>query len=228
MEQHIIIYSIYNMEVNIIGNGPSLNTINKNNIFKSKNINISYNRAFLIYEKYDFYPKYYFCIDKAVLLNSFENIVNLLDKPIDYFVLLRCKETELFEGHEKIILVEKNEDNEKYFGDVAVFSINFLYTVKKYNKFNIYGCDCSYEENYDKLNVDVEYNNNDIARRIILKPRKNTKDPNHFFDYYFGHGSEYSVPRENNHLRCWNNLYKNMKDIKIIFKTNSKAIKLFE
>ena len=88
--------------------------------------------------------------------------------------------------------------------------------------FDIYGCDCCYIEDYNKLNVDVEYNDNDPARRIVLKPKKGSKDPNHFIDNYYDDSTEYSVPRTNNHFNCWKNLIK-LKNINITFKTNSKA-----
>ena len=104
---------------------------------------------------------------------------------------------------------------------MATFSIYYLYK-KGFKNFNIYGCDCSYIEDYDKLNVDIEYNDNDPARRIVLKPKKGSKDPNHFIDNYFDETTEYSVPRTSNHINCWKQLNK-IRDIKIIFKTKSKA-----
>ena len=207
--------------INIIGNGPSLNTIDKTKIFNNINITVSYNRAYIIYQKYNFYPTYYFCIDKAVLLNCLNDIRNLLNTAIKHFVLLECDETSDLIDNEKISLIKKNNDNKYYFGDVATFSIYYLYK-KGFKNFNIYGCDCSYIEDYDKLNVDIEYNDNDPARRIVLKPKKGSKDPNHFIDNYFDETTEYSVPRTSNHINCWKQLNK-IRDIKIIFKTKSKA-----
>lgn len=211
--------------VNIIGNGPSLNDIDKKDLFKSKDISVSYNRAFIIYEEYNFYPTFYFCIDKAVLLNCLNDIKKLLETPIKYFVLLKCEETLELEKNYKVKLVEKNKDIVKYFGDVSTFSIYYLYN-SGLQDFNIYGCDCEYIEDYKKLNVDVEINDNDPSRRIVLKPRKDSKDINHFIDSYFGEGTEYSVPRTNNHLNCWKNI-SYIEDININFKTKSKAKDFF-
>jgi len=70
--------------INIIGNGPSLNTIDKTKIFNNSNINVSYNRAYIIYQKYNFYPTYYFCIDKAVLLNCLNDIRKILNTNIKH------------------------------------------------------------------------------------------------------------------------------------------------
>ena len=207
--------------INIIGNGPSLNTINKSELFNSNYDSVSYNRAYIIYKKYNFYPTYYFCIDKAVLLNCLSDITKLLDSEIKHFVLLECDETMHLNNNEKVTLIKKNNENKYYFGDVATFSIYYLFK-KNMKNFDIYGCDCSYIEDYNKLNVDVEYNDNDPARRIVLKPKKGSKDPNHFIDNYYDDSTEYSVPRTNNHFNCWKNLIK-LKNINITFKTNSKA-----
>ena len=212
--------------INIIGNGPSLNDINKKELFKSNNINVSYNRAYIIYDKYNFYPTYYFCIDKAVLLNCLKDITKLLTSSIQYFVLLKCDETiPLINISKKITLIEKTDENKMYFGDVSVFSINYLYNIG-HNDFDVYGCDCRYVENYDKLNVDIEYNENDPARRIVLKPKKGSVDPNHFIPNYFDETTEYSIPREKNHFNCWKQLSM-IDEIKIMFKTKSNAEYLF-
>ena len=90
----------------------------------------------------------------------------------------------------------------------------------------MFGCDCSYIEDYQKLNVDIEYNE-DPNRRIVLKPKKGSKDPNHFIDNYFDNGTEYSVPRTKNHLESWNNISK-INGINIIFKTKSSASIYFQ
>jgi hypothetical protein len=211
--------------INIIGNGPSLNSINKKELFEQQNISVSYNRAYIIYEEYDFYPTFYFCIDKTVLLNCLADIKKLLDTSIKYFVLLECEETLDMQNHCKVKLVKKEEDVVKYFGDVATFSVYYLYK-SGFEKFNIYGCDCSYVEDVDILNVDVELND-DPARKIVLKPKKNTKDINHFIESYFSEGTEYSVPRTQNHLNCWKNISE-LSNIKVSFLTHSDAKIFFD
>ena len=205
--------------IKIIGNGPSLNTIDKSKLFNNLFPSVSYNRAYIIYETYNFYPTYYFCIDKAVLLNCLPDIKKLLNSPIQYFILLECNETLDLLKHEKITLIQKNNDNKYYFGDVATFSIYYLYQ-NGFQNFDIYGCDCNYIEDYQKLNVDLEFNTKDPARKIILKPKKGSKDPNHFLDNYFDESTEYSVPRTQNHLSCWKYLFK-IKNLHLLFKTKT-------
>lgn len=206
--------------VNIIGNGPSLRNVELKTL--RNKINVAYNRSYIIYKERHFYPTFYFCIDKVVLLNCVEDIINLLDSPIQKFVLLDCVETRKIQS-DKVVLIQKDPKNTQFFGDVAVFSIYYL-KILGYKKYNIYGCDCNYVEDYDLLNVDVEINNNDPARRIILIPREGSIDPNHFIDNYFEFGTEYSVPRTKNHVYCWKNIIKchKSKEINISFKTKSR------
>lgn len=212
--------------INIIGNGPSLNEINKDVLF-SQNNTVSFNRMYIIYDEYNFYPKYYFCIDKTVLLNCLDDIIKLINmNKIEEFCLLKCNETIHLKNNSNVTLIKPNENNRPYFGDVATFAIYYL-SKKGFKEMNVYGCDCNYIEDYEKLNVNVEYNNNDPARRIILKPKQDSKDPNHFIDNYFDHTCEYSVPRMNNHLKCWKNIKEKL-HVNINFKTTSKASKFFK
>ncbi|MEL7490838.1 MAG: glycosyltransferase family 29 protein [Pseudomonadota bacterium] len=210
----------------IIGNGPSLKGFNFRTL--RNQTTVSFNRAYIIYKKENFYPCHYFCIDKAVLLNCLADIEGLLDSPIQRFVLLDCPETAHLKEHPKVELVGKTKENAPFFGDVATYSLHHLIN-EGYRAFDIYGCDCSYIEDIDKLNVDVERNEDDPARRIVLKPRKGASDPNHFLPEYFGEGTEYSVPREANHYKCWEGVKALSDETKsaIVFRTPSKVSHLF-
>ena len=83
-------------------------------------------------------------------------------------MLLKCEEIAHLKDYKKVTLVERNNEVVPFFGDVATFSIYYLYK-KDYSRFNVYGCDCNYIEDYNILNVDVERNNKDPSRRIVLK-----------------------------------------------------------
>jgi hypothetical protein len=210
----------------IVGNGPSLNEFDHKDVFNNNEDSASSNRAYIIYEKYNYYPNYYFCIDKAVLLNCLPHIKQLFDSPIKQFILLHCDETAELSSHEKVVLVHKNSGNEKYFGDVSTFMIYYLYKNFNIKHFNIYGCDCSYVEDCDQLNVDIQYNENDPARRIVLKPKPGSTDPNHFLPNYYDEHTEYSVPRTKNHLTMWKNISL-ISDIVVHFKTFSNGSVFF-
>ncbi|MEP2742515.1 MAG: FkbM family methyltransferase [Bauldia litoralis] len=213
-------------KVNIVGNGPSL----KDFPFRTlrDRVTVSFNRAYIIYEKENFYPSIYVCVDKVVLLNCLKDIEGLLESPIQRFVLLDCPETAHLAGHPKVELVARTKKNAGFFGDVATFALHHLMQAG-YRDFDVYGCDCSYIEDIEKLNVDVEKNADDPARRIVLKPRKGAADPNHFLPEYFGEGTEYSVPREANHYKCWQSVRQGAKDTgtTLTFRTPSKVSDLF-
>jgi FkbM family methyltransferase len=213
--------------VTIVGNGPSLSAINLRTLRSS--VTASFNRAYIIYEEQNYYPTYYFCIDKAVLLNCLNDIRRLLDSPIKKVVLLDCDETRDLAKHPKVELVLRTKESALCFGDVATFSVWYLAGVG-YRRFDVLGCDCSYIEDIETLGVNVETNDDDPARRIVLKPRKGSVDPNHFIPNYFCEGTEYSVPREANHLKAWMAVAElaKTKRLRVVFRTPSKASRLFE
>ena len=159
-------------------------------------------------------------------MNCLPHIKQLLDGPTKQFILLHCDETKELVSHEKVVLVHKNNDNMKYFGDVSTYMIYYLYKNLNIKHFNVYGCDCSYIEDCDQLNVNVEYNENDPARRIVLKPRPGSIDPNHFLPNYYDEHTEYSVPRTKNHLTMWKNISL-LPHIVVHFKTFSNGSVFF-
>lgn len=219
-------YKKADQTVTIIGNGPSLSAINLRTL--RSGVTASFNRAYIVYEERNFYPTYYFCIDKAVLLNCLDDIRKLLNGPVSQFILLECEETLDLARHPKVKLISKAKDNAPYFGDVATFSVWWLVQAG-YRHFDVLGCDCSYVEDIETLDVDVETNDDDPARRIVLKPRKGSVDPNHFIPNYFGEGTEYSVPREANHLKAWKAVaeFAKTNQMRIVFRTHSNASHLF-
>ncbi len=210
----------------IMGSGPSLRGFPFRRL--RNEATASFNRAYIMYEKENFYPCFYFAIDKAVLLNCLNDIEQLLDSPILKFILLECAETKHLATHDKVTLVEKTKENAKYFGDVATFAIHYFIR-QGYKRFDIYGCDANYREDLDELNVDVERNDNDPAQRVVLKPRKGAVDPNHFLPNYFGEETQYSLPRTSNHHKCWESI-KHLSEeqrVRICFRTPSKVDHLF-
>lgn len=212
--------------VTIVGNGPSLKKVDLE-MLRSK-CWVSFNRAYIMYKELNLFPNYYFCIDKTVLLNCLPDIEQLItSSPIQYFVLLDCAETRKLGGRPNVSLVRKDAANAEYFGDVSVFSIHYLFTVKRIKKFDVYGCDCHYVEDPKQLNVDVIYNDKDPAQRVSYKPKKGASDPNHFRSDYFNESTLYSIPRTKNHERNWQTLSK-IREISVAFLTPSKASHFFK
>ena len=64
----------------VIGNGPSLNDIDIQKLRDKETA--SFNRAYIAYEDWGFYPTYYQIIDPTVFEDNKEDIKNLFDTPI--------------------------------------------------------------------------------------------------------------------------------------------------
>lgn len=208
----------------IIGNGPSLNKIDLSKL-KNKDT-ISFNRAYIAYNDWGFFPKYYMAVDTIVLQNIKEKVKELLETtPIEKFFLPLWSK-EYFGNNDKIGYLNLKNSlffNRRFWGtsfnrlriisNVGATSIPVL-KILGYKNYIILGTDCNYVES-DIKNVDIEYNPDDkLGRRIVYKSSGDS-DPNHFRPDYFGTGTEYSKPQQENHYKGWKFIAKKMKRKKI-------------
>jgi len=223
----------------IIGNGPSLNRIDMRRL-KGKET-ISFNRAYIAYSDWGFYPKYYMVVDPVVLENIKENVRDLIERSPVEKVLLPEWSRKYFGNNEKIIYLNfrgswlfkrriwgKNLNRLSVIANVGATSIPAL-KILGYRNFVILGTDCNYVEENIK-NVEVEYNPDDRAGRKIVFKSSGDDDPNHFRPDYFGKGTEYSKPQQTNHYRGWEFIAKNMKKQKaniILCSPGSRLSSLF-
>ncbi len=204
----------------IIGNGPSLNKIEIKKL-KDKDT-ISFNRAFIAYNDWGFYPKYYMVADVVVLENIKEDVKELIkSSPIEKF-LLPVWSKSFFGNDEKIIYLNftnswlfnrriwgRNFNRLSIIANVGATAVPIL-KILGYKNFIVLGTDCNYIEDNIK-NVDIEYNPDEKSgRRIVFKSSGNS-DPNHFRPDYFGKGTEYSKPQQMNHYKGWEFIAKRMK-----------------
>ncbi len=211
----------------IIGNGPSLNKIDLSKL-RGKDT-ISFNRAYIAYDDWGFYPKFYMTVDTIVLQNIKEKIKELIEtSSIDKF-FLPLWSIEYFGNNNKICYL--NLSNSRFFNrriwgtsfnrlsliaNVGATSVPVL-KILGYKNFVILGTDCNYVES-DIKNVEIEYNPEDKQGRRIVYKSSGDSDPNHFRPDYFGTGTEYSKPQQGNHYKGWEFIAKNMKrkEVKII------------
>jgi len=208
----------------IIGNGPSLNKINIHKL-KDKDT-ISFNRAYIAYDDWEFFPKYYMAVDVVVLQNIKEKVKELIENsPIEGFFLPLWTRS-YFGSNDKIIYLNlrnsrflnrriwgKDFDRLSLIANVGATSVPVL-KILGYKNFVILGTDCNYIESKIK-NVEVEYNPDDREGRRIVYRSSGDDDPNHFRPDYFGKGTEYSKPQAVNHYRGWEFIAKKMKRGKI-------------
>jgi len=208
----------------IIGNGPSLNKIDLSKL-KGKDT-ISFNRAYIAYNDWGFYPKYYMVADKIVLENIKEKVKELIETtPIEKFFLPLWSK-EYFGENDKICYLNfKNSplftrrfwgtsfNRLKIIANVGATSVPVL-GILGYKNYIILGTDCNYVES-DIKNVEIEHNPEDKHGRRIVYKSSGDSDPNHFRPDYFGAGTEYSKPQQDNHFKGWEYIAKKMKRKKI-------------
>jgi hypothetical protein len=224
--------------VYVIGNGPSLNKIDIAKL-KSKDT-ISFNRAFIAYEDWGFFPTYYMVVDAVVLENIKADVKNLVDSsPIRRFFLPESSR-DYFGESQKIQYINlvsrpildlwfwgRRFGKMKIIANVGATSIPVL-KILGYENFIILGTDCNYTEANIK-NVAIEYNPDNKDRRIVYKSDGDS-DPNHFRPDYFGKGTEYSKPQQGNHFRGWEFIAGKMDRNKaniILCSPGSTLVKLF-
>jgi hypothetical protein len=223
----------------IIGNGPSLNKVDISKL-KDKDT-ISFNRAYIAYNEWGFYPKYYMVVDKIVLENIKEKVKELIEtSPIEKFFLPLWSK-EYFGENDKVCYLNLRNPvffNRRFWGtgfnrlkiisNVGATSIPVMQIIG-YKNFIILGTDCNYVES-DIKNVKIEFNPADKQGRRIVYKSEGDNDPNHFRTDYFGAGTEYSKPQQENHFRGWQFIANNMKKRKaniILCSPGSKLARLF-
>ena len=225
--------------VYVIGNGPSLNKIDITKL--NTKDTISFNRAFIAYDDWGFYPTYYMVVDAVVLENIKADVKNLVESsPIQKFFLPASSRV-YFGENQKIQYINlvkrplfdrwfwgKRFDKLKIIANVGATSIPVL-KILDYKNFIILGTDCNYAE-HNIRNVEIEYNPDNQDRRIVYKS-EGDDDPNHFRPDYFGKGTEYSKPQQNNHFRGWEFIARKMKKKKVnivLCSPGSTLVRLFQ
>lgn len=173
----------------VMGNGPSLNDIDIDKL-KDK-ITISFNRAYIAYEEWDFCPTYYQIIDPTVFEDNKNDIKLLFEKPIKKFIF---GNSSYFKNCVSQLKLDQSRiEYANITGDVAASSI--LHLFNRFERFVLFGCDNRYSENQS----DMKY------KKVTTSLNKTAflsedDDCNHFRPDYFGKGKLYGHPNQPNHF----------------------------
>lgn len=213
----------------IIGNGPSMKKSYLDLIKEKKLDSIGMNAAYRLYDKINWYPKFYCCFDYAVSethKKEFERIIR--EKKVDKFFGLykpskksaingsfylseNIRKSDIFQGFND----NGNTVNSELWGGKYNLSVGStganairIGISLEYNNFILLGCDANYNQNFNynkKTNWLVEFKS-DVD-----------SNPNYWFEDYQKKGDLFHVP--GNHQQQWNNLNsiikKSGKDISI-------------
>ncbi|MBW8002732.1 MAG: glycosyltransferase [Planctomycetes bacterium] len=135
----------------VIGNDPCLNQIDIKKL--SSETTISFDRAYIAYEEWGFYPTYFMCVDEAVLENIKYDINRLIKySPIEHFFLPDWIKPSIIESH-KVTFIHLSK--EKFFGtvfndlsllgNVGACSVQIL-NILGYDQIVLLGSDCCYQK----------------------------------------------------------------------------------
>jgi hypothetical protein len=222
----------------IMGNGPSLKNIDFNLLKKYDTFGL--NSAYRVYEKLNFYPKYFGCFDCVVNESHKDNFSNLLlNSPIDKFFLIGNSKLKQKLYSENIIKNDKftkinlishplhtNPPISKSFfefNDMGSSGANAAQSgiLMGYKKIILVGCDCNYVEHLpDAVKTP----------QGIMMSKTPEKNPNYWFDDYQQAGDVYNVPQASTfQLSSWRKLSKACPtDVEIINCSEGSKIPFFK
>ena len=175
----------------LLGNGKSLQGFD----FKSlKMDSIGMCLAYRHWNKIDWCPTYYVCVDHVVLKHNIDDIKDFIkkDKCKGYLLTKSCvtywKEAM---DNDKIIFIEDMQQQQgnpfRYLKSWCTGTSGFLFSViMGYNDINVFGMDC----NYTEFLPETEQLENGTLR-IKKTPKTN---PNYFIDDYQRVGDIYNKP----------------------------------
>lgn len=185
----------------IIGNGPSLN---RTDLSKLKNeYTFATNRFYLMYEKIDWKPTFYTCVDRRVVCDIFSEVNGLSGSTFFFDETFRG----LYRGGEDVVFfnqrLRKGEELDKTFSfdaGTVVYNGNtvLFYTVQLayfmgFSTIYLIGCDLGY-----KVKETVVQEGEDVFKMGVAFDLKSTEDddPNHFDPRYFGKNRLWHAPNE--------------------------------
>lgn len=223
-----VLNKILNKKILIIGNGPSTKTLD----FKKINKNcytLGMNCAYRYWDKINWYPTIYACLDPVVIKSHSKRISEMIDE----------NKIKIFFLHDEILLnYPELRNNTKiiFLNDIVyklnIFNNNMLTTgsyslrlamLLGFYKIYFIGIDCKYDNFIEGCKKE-----SGITLSINKKIQNN---PNYFFDDYQQEGDKYQIPNvyDNFHLRSINSIYDDILkyniDIKIYNLSDNKDIK---
>ena len=179
-------------KVLVIGNGPSTKQLD----FKSVNIEtVGMNAAYRYWDRIDFRPTYYACLDDTVVISHQDEIRRLIreGRILKFFLHYNILEKypELAELDNVLIFEQgfnrKDPDSIFYnnFCTTGSFSIRWMISLG-YKHIGLIGIDCNYVE-IVKSAVQIS----EMQLEIVSDSQEN---PNYFFEDYQQKGDKYNIP----------------------------------
>lgn len=194
----------------LIGCGPSLNEINVPSL--SHLDTITFNRAYIAFDKWGFHPTYYACIDRVVMPDNAEEIKCLIaDGRIRHFYLRDTAAT--FGIHEQYNVTHlriheggpfsTDLKNLAMLGNVGAVSLQILVHLG-YTKVVLVGVDARYVQEPPDIVVEKVYDYIHGTYNAYDYVHTKDTDPNHFSLDYYGKGWRENKPNVAKAIEGWN------------------------
>ena len=185
----------------IIGNGPSLNKTPLH-LLLNEEVFCS-NRFNLMFERLNFNPKYYACVDDRVLLTIREDIFEISKKVKYVFLPL------IHPSSGKFFYKTYKEIENVYWLILNKFSYSLNMPYIGINK-SVANCSLQiavymgFKEIY-LVGIDLDYEDHKSVKKENRRDWTSEKDddPNHFDPRYFGKGTKYHHPRLDETFKKW-------------------------
>ena len=202
----------------VLGNGSSMKGFDFARLDGFDTIGM--NAAYRYWERIDWYPRYYICLDTVVGLSHREAIARLIRESdsngIRYFILLRnlVDSAPELKDHPRVLVFD---DMQKSFsvlspgGPITTGSHAALMgAVFGYRKIYLLGVDCNY--------VERVAGSKEVEKYVLEIADDAGENPNYFFADYQRKGDRYHVPNSSSpdlHLRSWQIAGRRLEDASI-------------
>jgi len=198
----------------IIGNGPSLKDIDMH-MLKDR-YTFSFNRAYIVYDEWGFFPSFYTCLDKVVLpdnVNELNQIIPSEKASRTQFFFPDWIEDRMNANHNVLFYPSDLSVGRNF--NASIDPLTMLLNVGStsiqiavwmgFRKIVLLGCDCNYVEKPENVKI-----NHSESKRVgwTAYTSESDDDPNHFIPNYFGTGKNYSIPCAAWHLKGWQMVHK--------------------
>lgn len=179
----------------VIGNGPSASLVNFDTLRRLRIPACGMNSAYRLWERIDYRPNYYICMDSVVIKSHAPAICNLIDENRIQQFFLRNEFLDLyprFRDHPRITWFDsiRSESNKLFTTNwitTGSWSLRWMLHLG-YKLISVIGVDANYQEILKEATK---------AGKIELSINKTPKyNPNYFFDDYQQAGDEYNIPND--------------------------------
>ena len=186
----------------VMGNGPSAKLIDFNQLRLGHIASVGMNAAYRYWDRIDFRPTYYICMDTVVIRSHAKRIAELVEEGRIEKFFLRDEFKELFPHlawHERIYWFSQAHNQSE------LFTTSFITTGSWAIRWMIHegmelistiGIDSNYVELLPQASRLGE--EGDIRLKITKTPKFN---PNYFFSDYQQEGDQYNIPNDPNYLK---------------------------